>query len=152
MSEHKEHVISIDRKFGSVKYIERIPFPIYPSVVVKVPKNRITEAEKAIAENCKCPNIFFDGQHIIIPQTMTGLIELIISEYSAKLIAKNQMKEHQFATLARDNGLNGEIVLIGDRVAQFESDANSMLEKAIKNPEKTLVEWSLLLEASKVIH
>lgn len=150
-------------KNPNVTYIESIlgdditssenrAFPVYPSCFIKVDDNKYNAVAKDLNDNIKVPCIFFDGEVIIVPESYVELIEYIQNTYDGEVIAHDQMKEHEFATLAIAKGVNGNLVLLGDCLVGLDGTAQEMLDKALSQPEATKLAWRELYEQSMKRH
>tara|TARA_B100000809_G_C15071572_1_gene506230 strand:- start:683 stop:1141 length:459 start_codon:yes stop_codon:yes gene_type:complete len=129
---------------------ENRAFPVYPSCFIKVDDNKYNAVAKDLTDNIKVPCIFFDGEVIIVPESYVELIEYIENTYNGEVIARDQMKKHEFATLAIAKGVNGNLVLLGDCLVGLDGTAQQMLDKALSQPEATKLAWrELYLQSMK---
>lgn len=120
---------------------ENKAFPVYPSCFIKVDDNKYNIVANDLSKNIKVPCIFFDGEVIVVPESYVELIDYVKSTYDGEVVARDQMKKHEFATLAIANGVNGNLVLLGDSLVGLDGTALEMLDKVLAHPEKTKLEW-----------
>jgi hypothetical protein len=146
------NIVNLTRSVGDFEYISQQEYPVYPSVFVKIPDKDYYDAAIDVGDNIKVPCIYYDGEVIIVPESYTQVIQYLVERYKGEVIATGQMKQHEFATLAIKQGVQGELVALGDALMFPHDKVSEMLGKAISNPEETLLEWKELYRASMDLH
>lgn len=127
-------------------------YPVYPSCEIALPEHLYSSFLALFIECINVPCVFFDGINVIVPESYVELVDYMVSEYSGCVTKSDQMKEHEFATIAIAAGVNGNLVRIGDCIAGLDGTAQEMLEKALSDPIATKAEWDELYLASMNEH
>lgn len=98
------------------------------------------------------PLTFFDGTHILLPESETAAIDLLCSRFNA-VIEYGCGQEWEFATKARAAGVQERLVRLGNAVWDVTGQSIAdMIRSALDSPEATYAEWSALYLASMETH
>lgn len=148
----KPNIIYNDKNINSNGLLTKISIPVYPSFHVLVPVAQYIDAVNMLCIDINLPNVFFDGEIIIIPESYKPVVEFLIERFDAQVVADGECKEYEFATLAINAGLSDKLVALGNAIVGLDGDAASMLAKAVADPNGTQNEWNVLYLASMNTH
>lgn len=124
-------------------------YPVYPSARATVEAERYMAAAEALEG---VPLTFFDGTHILLPESETAAIDLLRSRFNA-VIEYGCGQEWEFATKARSAGVTERLVRLGNAVWDVTGlPIADMIRAALDAPEATYAEWSALYLASMETH
>lgn len=148
----KPNLISREHDLDSFILLNQISIPVYPSYHIAVPDRNYNEAVEILCNDINLPNVYFDGEIIIIPESYKPLVDFLVKRFDAQVVADGECKEHEFATLAIRAGVSDCLVALGNAIVGLDGDAASMLSKALDDPNSTLNEWNVLYLASMNPH
>ena len=125
-------------------------YPIYPSCFITVKNSMYEQVVNELQNKLRVPSIFFDGDIIIVPESYVELINYLITHYCGEVVATDQMKECEFATLTIAANVGDELIAIGHSVVGLAGTTKEMLDKALRTPKKAATEWrQLYLQAAQ---
>ena len=133
-------------------YNEKHTFPVYPSTVIKIESRHYTTISLSQDNEINPEGVFFDGHNIVVPESNSPLIELIVSRYNGTIVATNQMEQHKFATLAINAGVNNSLIGLGDAIFGLDGSAEEMLELALSDPRLAVQKWKTLYQNKLQTH
>lgn len=121
-------------------------YPVYPSVKIAVPSFRYNAALKILFE---MPNLFFDGDTILVPESNLLAIEMLKDSFSGKVVERGWGREYEYATLAAKAGVSKRLVSLGNAVWSLTGQtANEMIQFALSNPSNAYQAWKNLYRKS----
>ena len=124
-------------------------YPEYPSVKAKVDSSRYMDAVEALKG---VRQVFCNGETILLPEAEVKAIEMLRSQFKATF-EYGQAEEYEFATKARDAGVNAELLRLGQAVCDITGQpAEWMVRAAQEDPSATLLAWSALYRSSMIPH
>ena len=98
------------------------------------------------------PSVFLDGETILLPEREAAAIDLLRSHFGAD-IEYGCGKEWEFATKAREAGVQEGLVALGNTVWDVTGQpVTDMIEAALRAPEATYADWRTLYRASMETH
>lgn len=120
-------------------------YPEYPSVAVTVDSLRYLDAVKALKG---VPQVFFDGDIILVPEREIQAIKMLRAEFNAGFVY-GQAADYEYATKARDAGVGGPLLRLGQALHDCTGlNADEMVHIALKQPSETLLAWKALYLSS----
>lgn len=120
-------------------------YPEYPSVAATVEASRYMEAVEALEG---IPQVFCDGETILLPETEAQAIEMLRVRFNASVVY-GQAKAYEFATKARNEEVPIELLRLGQAVYDCTGQsAEEMVRTALNQPSATLLAWSALYRSS----